>query len=427
METSQKHDFKVFLQAKGGRSVEITEMLNGISWSGDYQQVARKLDFEVLYAVNDKNQPVVVPDVGDKVTMMYNGTMVFAGIVWTRDLSSKGQFIKISCYDSLIYINKSNVSYNFKGMTAEAITQQVATDLSVPVGSLATTGVTMNMPAIGKSAYDTIMAAYTKASETTGEQYLPIIKDNALCVIKKGTTQIPMKLDYEYNVEGTQFTESLDGMVNRVIIHDDKGNIVNTVSNDGWVSTYGIIQNAIQIEKDKDMTTVANKALKPVERKANVDALGVIEAITGNAITVTDKHTGLEGLFYIDGDSHSYVNGVYEMKLTLAFENIMDEKEPDKEQKDESGDSDGSGSKSQKGKKDDDKDKGDKFLDNWTVDENGNPVYNDDGSLAPADLPTTSSGNSSSSKKKESSSGAKGDGGFLDKWEVDDDGNVTEG
>lgn len=419
----ERHNFQVFLQPKNSSTVEITETLNGITWSGDYQQVARKLDFEMLYAVHDKNQPVIVPDVGDKVTMTYNGATQFVGIVWSRDLSSKGQFIKISCYDSLIYINKSNVSYNFKDMTAEAITRQVVSDLGVPVGILEATGVTMSMPAIGKSAYDTIMAAYTKASESTGLKYMPFMKDGALNVIRKGTTQVAVQLDYEINAEGTQFTESLDGMANRVIIHDDKGNIVNTVSNDGWVSAYGIIQNAVQVEKDKDMTTVANKALKPVERKANVDALGVIEAITGSAITVTDKHTGLEGLFYIDGDSHTYVNGVYEMKLTLAFENIMDEREADKEQKDESGDADGSGGKSQKGK--DDKEKAEKFLDNWNIDENGNPVYNDDGTLAPADLPATSSGSSSGSKKKDSSSSSK-DGGFLDNWEVDDNGDVTK-
>ena len=412
MEELQKHDFKVFLQTKNGRSVEITEMLNGVTWSGDYQQVARKLDFEVLYAVNDKNQPVIVPDVGDKVTMTYNGALVFAGIVWSRDLSSKGQFIKISCYDPLIYINKSNVSYNFRNMTAEAITRQVATDLGVAVGDLAATGVTMNLPAIGKSAYDTIMAAYTKASESTGDKYLPIIKDNALCVIKKGTTQVSVKLDYEYNIEGTQFTESLNGMVNRVIIYDDEGNIVNTVSNDGWIAAYGIIQDAIQTEKDKDMTAKANKALKPIEQKANVDALGCIEAITGNAIIIRDKHTGLDGLFYIDGDSHTFVNGVYEMKLTLAFKNIMDEKEIE-EQKSNSGDSGTAGdsdSDDEEEKKDND------FLDKWTVDENGNPVYNPDGTLA-VSKPTSAA----------SSTTPSGKSGFLDDWSVDADGNVIKG
>lgn len=386
----QEHNFQVFIQKQnGGRSVEVTEMLNGITWSGDYQQVSRKLDFEVLYAIHDKNQPVVVPDVGDKVTMTYNGTMVFAGIVWTRDLSSKGQFIKISCYDPLIYINKSNVSYNFRDMTAEAITQQVASDLGVAVGSLASTGVTMNLPAIGKSAYDTIMAAYTKAAESTGKKYLPIIKNNALCVIEKGTTQISMVLDYEVNVEGTQFTESLDGMVSKVIIHDDKGNIVNTVENSSWVSTYGIIQDAIQTEKDKDMTAKANKALKPLERKANVEALGVIDAITGAAVVVRDQHTGLQGLFYIDGDNHTYVNGVYEMKLTIAFENIMDEKETQEEKEESSGGSDDSGGSD----KDDSSDSGDgktkidnSWLDNWELDEQGNPVYNEDGTLKPSSV-----------------------------------------
>lgn len=419
----QEHNFQVFIQKQnGGRSVEVTEMLNGITWSGDYQQVARKLDFEVLYAIHDKNQPVVVPDVGDKVTMLYNGSMVFAGIVWTRDLSSKGQFIKISCYDPLIYINKSSISYNFREMTAEAITQQVASDLGIAVGSLASTGVTMNLPAIGKSAYDTIMTAYTKASASTGKKYLPIIKNNALCVIEKGTTQISMVLDYEVNVEGTQFTESLEGMVSRVVIHDDKGNIVNTVENSSWVAAYGIIQDAIQVEKDKDMTAKANKALKPMERKANVEALGVIDAITGSAVIVRDQHTGLEGLFYIDGDNHTYVNGVYEMKLTIAFENIMDEKEAQEEKPDSSsssGDSNGSGENSDS----ENKENANKFLDNWNVDENGNPVYNGDGTLQPADLPETGG---SSSKKKSSSSGLDSAGGFLDNWEVDANGNVSK-
>jgi hypothetical protein len=407
MDEQQQHDFRVFLQSKNGRSVEITEMLNGLTWSGDYQQVARKLDLEVLYAVNDVNQPIVIPDVGDKVTMAYNGTVVFAGIVWTRDLSSKGQFIKISCYDPLIYINKSNVSYNFRNMTAEAITRQVATDLGVAVGSLATTGVTMNLPAIGKSAYDTIMAAYTKASEITGLKYLPIVKDNALCVIEKGKNQVSMKLDYEYNIEGTQFTESLDGMVSRVIIYDDEGNVVNTVSNDGWIAAYGIIQDAIHAEKDKDMTAKAQKALKPVEQKANVDALGYIEAITGNAIIVKDKHTGLEGLFYIDGDSHTYVNGVYEMKLTIAFQNIMDEKtmEEDKKEADVSD----SGPSEDKNKIDN------SWLDNWQVDADGNVVQGSEGTIA---TQTTAFGSGEKSKIADNS--------WLDNWSVDANGNVTK-
>ncbi len=368
---NQENKFQVYLQKKAGRSVDITETISGLTWSGDYQQVSRKLDIEILYAINDSNQPVVIPDVGDHVTMTYNGSAVFAGVVWTRDLSSKAQFIKVTCYDPLIYLQKSEVCYNFREMTAEAIARQVASGLGVSVGSLASTGVPMNLVAIDKTAYDTIMTAYTKASKITGVKYLPRYENNALSIIEKGKTKVSLKMDYAYNVEGTQFTESLDGMVSRVIIHDEEGNIINTVSNDSWVSAYGIIQAAIQSEEGKDMNTEAKNTLKPVERKANVEALGCIEAITGNSVVVRDEHTGLSGLFYIDGDSHTFVNNVYEMQLTIAFENTMDEKTESSKNETEST----SSSDSSDGTSSGDRTKTDtSWLDNWEVDSDGNVI-----------------------------------------------------
>lgn len=75
-----------------------------------------------------------------------------------------------------------------------------------------------------------------------------------------------------------------------------------------------------------------------------MEALGRIEAITGNSIVVRDEHTGLSGLFYIDGDSHTFVNNVYEMQMTIAFENIMDEKTEDAVKDNSSKDSDSSDS-----------------------------------------------------------------------------------
>ena len=80
-----KHGFTITLYKNSGNSVDITELVNGITWSGDYQQVSRKLDFDVLYPIHDKNHPVVIPDVGDTVVMHYNGAEKFRGVVWSRD------------------------------------------------------------------------------------------------------------------------------------------------------------------------------------------------------------------------------------------------------------------------------------------------------------------------------------------------------
>lgn len=42
---------------------------------------------------------------------------------------------------------------------------------------------------------------------------------------------------------------------------------------------------------------------------------------------VKEPYTGLSGVFFIDGDSHTWKNGIYTNKLTLNFQNLMDEKE----------------------------------------------------------------------------------------------------
>ena len=366
--TNTTTGFSVYVQKTNGGGQDITEMLNGITWSGDYKQVSRKLEFDVLYAIHDKNQPSFVPDVGDKVAMSYNDANVFTGVVWDRDLTSKGQFIKITCMDYMVYINKSTVSFNFKETTAEDICSQVCSSLGLPVGSMVSTGVKINLPAIHMNAYDVIMAAYTKAAATTGKIYMPTFTESGVAVIEKGTKKISLELSYDTNIEGTQFTETLDSMVSQIIVLDDKGNIVNTVNNSSWVQAYGIIQDAVETtEKDKDMSTVAQNALKPVEKRANVEALGCIDAITGNAVTVVDQHSGLNGLFYIDGDSHTFKNNVYEMKLTLAFENTMDNKSASTQN--DNGDTTTTPNTEDKSTKVDTS-----WLDNWEVDNNGNPI-----------------------------------------------------
>jgi len=50
-------------------------------------------------------------------------------------------------------------------------------------------------------------------------------------------------------------------------------------------------------------------------------------AVSGYAIIVYDKVSGLYGKFYIESDTHTFTNGKSEMQLTLAFSNLMDEKE----------------------------------------------------------------------------------------------------
>ena len=54
-------------------------------------------------------------------------------------------------------------------------------------------------------------------------------------------------------------------------------------------------------------------------------------AVSGYSIIVQDEVSGLYGQFYIESDTHTFTNGKAQMDLTLAFENLMDEEEIEKD------------------------------------------------------------------------------------------------
>ena len=72
----------------------------------------------------------------------------------------------------------------------------------------------------------------------------------------------------------------------------------------------------------------AKSLLQGIEKHVTVGAAdGDLKCIAGNGVEVYDRATGLNGLFWIDSDTHTWENGTHMMSLELNFKNIMDSKE----------------------------------------------------------------------------------------------------
>lgn len=321
-------------------SYDITDYVDGITWSGDYQQVARTLDIGILYPTNDMNYDRVNIEVGDKVRLYEYDLELFRGIVWSKNIDSSSQFLKITCYDDLIYMTKSQIAKVYTGVTPEAVTKQLCNEFNITAGSLASTGYSRNYVALGQTPYDVIMASYTYASKQNGKKYMPRMMNGKLHVIEKGTSQANVILDPKYNLQNIKYDQNLDKMINSVIVYkSDDGSTVLTETKQDWINKYGKLQKALNYTEDEDNRTLAKKEISDLERKAEVKAFGHPGCIAGNIVYVRDEHTGLIGKFYIDSDSHTWNQGVHNMALTLNFENLMDEKELEEElQKNDSGD-----------------------------------------------------------------------------------------
>lgn len=315
----------------GGK--DISQLIEKITWSGDTSQVSRKVNFTIAQNKKDTLFPNVSIDIGDEIIMQDNeGNNIFGGIIFVADKKGSSKTVSYLAYDLLFYVNQSDVNMVFSG-TPESIVTQICQKLDIPCGELApTNGVVVKSPCFGKKAYKAIMMAYTVAARKNGTKYIPLIKNiNQLCVIEKGTL-CGAVMTGDYNLIDTEYKSTLQNLVNRVIITNSKGNQIKVIEDAESIQKYGLVQKVMKQSDKEDISAEAQKALVSVENSGSVSGVpNDFRAVSGYSIIVQDEVSGLYGQFYIESDTHTFTNGKAQMDLTLAFENLMDEEEIEKD------------------------------------------------------------------------------------------------
>lgn len=308
---------------------DASELIESIAWSGDTKQVARKLSFTLAQKATDKHIPRIVGDAGTLVEFGVDNNILFRGIVQNISRSTSGNTVSYSATDYMWYLMESDISRVFDS-TPEVITSQICADLGIPFGGAAATGIKVYVPILGKKAYEGIMMAYTYASRQNGKKYIPLMnKSNQVTVIQKGL-ESGVLLDGEYNLIDAAYSNSIERMVNKVLITDKSGVVIKSIVDSASTKQFGTIQRVIKQEDGKDATAQAKALLKTFEQSASAAGLSNTGAVSGYSLLIREPYTGLVGRFYIESDTHTFSNGKAEMQLTLAFDNLMDEKEIEK-------------------------------------------------------------------------------------------------
>lgn len=308
---------------------DITEMNGYITWSGEKTQVNRKLEFSLLCSPTDKNVPVINCELGNLVQFYQDNTLLFYGHILARGKDTERNEIDIKCSDRGFYLKRNKKTYKFTNTTAENIAKIVCNDFGIEIGSLVSTGVKISRNFIGSDLYDIIATAYYLASLKTGKKYMATFKGSKFYVIEKGISNDTLVIEGGSNLISASFSESIENMVNQVVIYDKDDKIVTKINNSNYIKLYGLMQDYIKLSDNDNGNDKAKKLLEDngIERKTSVDNLGNIANVTGGTVIVREPHTGLYGLFYIDSDTHTWKNGLYVNNLILNFKNIMDEKE----------------------------------------------------------------------------------------------------
>lgn len=297
-----------------------------VEWSGSASQASRELSFDLINAPNDSFD---IPKVstGDFVSFSYNGEEVFYGQIFGVERSSNIGTITYTAYDMMKNLLESTGQCNFKNLTAEGIAKQVLDDMQIPIRHLHPTGV--NIPSLlcdDKGIYEIIMGAYTKAHQVTKDKYFPMIYKRGFAVYKTEWSVKNFILSETDNLMSASLTETMENIVNRIKIYDEKGNQIGELKDDNSIKKYGVFQKIFKKE-EKDTAQSANALMNIApKQEIKISAIGDINCLSCYFVDIKDSATGLNGKYWISADRHRFDGETYTMDLDLRFDSVMDEK-----------------------------------------------------------------------------------------------------
>lgn len=288
--------------------MDISSLIETISWSGDENQMARKLTFSYVYTNQDPNIRKAEVTYGSRIRM----ADLFDGIAVSEERTESGITKSITAYDYAWYL-KGKVHGTFEGSPA-AVAAAVCAQAGIAVGALYDEAKEVEIVTTGeKTIYQVITEAYD------GLDCYVSMQGQTLCVEKYGSV-LAGTVTGDDSVTDATYKASIENMVNRVgILSGDK--LVGEVT--GLGAEYGQVQEYYKAEEGKDPMEEARKLLKGIEESGKITVVGNPAFVTGRSVIARKVNSRIQGLFTILSDEHSISDAQYTTTLGLRFEEVV--------------------------------------------------------------------------------------------------------
>lgn len=290
---------------------DFSKEIEAISWSGDENQLARKLKITYLYAPRSTPAYTRAAVKGDRITL--NGGL-FHGIILNEERSENSITMSNTAYDYAWYL-RSKAFGVYKGSPA-AVVSQVCSENGIPCGALYDPGGEVEVITAGeKSISQVIKDVYE------GQDVHVFMRGTSLCTEKYGTELAGTVTGDDY-VTDASYTSSAENLINKVVLLNKEEEPVGEVTN--GFTEYGTIREAYKISGDElDVNKEAEKLLKGLEESGRIVVRGNPGFVTGKAIIVEKVNSKIRGRFVIISDSHEIRDASYITTLGLRFDSVV--------------------------------------------------------------------------------------------------------
>lgn len=291
---------------------DVSKYIESISWSGDENQLARKVTISYLYAPQDPNVHNITVRKGNRL-LLTDGGILFDGIVMTEERTENDIKMQSMAYDYAWYLRNKALGI-YKGSPA-AVTQQVCAEFGIPCGTLYDPGGEVEVISTGEKSVSQVIQTACEGQDT--HIYM---QGRSLCTERYGAELAGVVTGDDYVLDAS-YKSSIENMVNRVILLSAADQPVGEISN--GLTEYGIIQDACKVSSDADAGVESGKLLKGIEDSGKVIIRGNPAFRTGKAVIVEKVNSRIRGRFVIISDEHSITDADYRTTLGLRFSEVV--------------------------------------------------------------------------------------------------------
>lgn len=301
-------------------NVDVTQLAGGLTWSSDTDTLGQSLSFSLPFDKDGELLPKPFVNVGDKISLRYNGEDVFFGIAVDEERNGRSP-IKYNCFDLAFYLNENVVTIQFNDIPAK----QAIEDLCGKIGikcTVANIAVKIKKIYKAQAVSEILKDILQICTEQNGVKYRFEMRGDTLVVFNWKDIKVDVNAEW---INNPNRKTSLSGMKNRIEIvsGDEKtAKVLGQAEDVANIAKYGLLTQSQTID-EKEISkakNVANNLLKKLNRlkeEGGVSLIGDYRARAGRLITLNEPVTGLSGEFFVKSAQHTYNNGIHLMTLGL--------------------------------------------------------------------------------------------------------------
>jgi hypothetical protein len=292
---------------------EILTVLEGVQWSGAKDICSRQFSFMFMYNPLKKDIPAYKVRVGSRVEWRENNKTLFLGYVETLPYNTDDDTIALTCQDFASRLMRSTFIGRMKG-TLNELANNICGSFGIKNGINSDSTHVHNIVSEGDLTYYDVLKT---ACDVMFERYTLYMDGDTL---KLATNEVVNTFEIGYNIRSSRFEQSISEMVNRVLIIDNNGKVLQAVENTADIQQFGLFQSTYNYNKDsKNNLADAQKMLKGVSNEGSIVCNNDNNCIAGRLIKIYEPVNGFEDIFEIQSDNHTI--GV-DSSMTLEVKSV---------------------------------------------------------------------------------------------------------